>query len=145
MKVALAALFYFAAVFGAGFLLGPIRVLLLEPRLGSLVALLCEAPLLLVVMMFAARRIPAAVRLKPDTGALATVGVAALMLQQVADLTVGVTLRGIGIVAQLARFLTVEGLLYAGLLVLFAAMPLLANRVKRADAHSSGSVVNRSG
>lgn len=145
MKVALAALFYFAVVFGAGFLLGPIRVLLLEPRFGSLVALLCEAPLLVAVMIFAARWVPGAVRLKPAAGALAAVGVGALILQQVADLTVGVTLRGIGILAQLARFMTVEGLLYAGLLVLFAAMPLLVNRSTRADAHSSGSVVNRSG
>ena len=41
---------YFAIVFGVGFLLGPIRVFLLEPRLGATLAVLLEAPLLLIAM-----------------------------------------------------------------------------------------------
>ena len=131
-KVALAAVLYFLIVFGAGFLLGPIRVLLLEPRLGPLVSVLCEAPLLLAAMIFAARRVPRALRLGRDAGVLSVVGCAALILQQASDVIVGVSLRGVGIAEQFTRFRTIEGLVYAGLLILFAAMPLLANRPWRA-------------
>ena len=45
-------------MFGAGFLLGPIRVLLLEPHIGALWAVAIEVPLLLVVMVLAARWMP---------------------------------------------------------------------------------------
>lgn len=128
MKIALAAVLYFLIVFGTGFLLGPIRVLLLEPRLGSLVSVLCEAPLLLAVMIFAARWVPRTLRLGRDACVLTVMGLVALILQQVSDVIVGVSLRGVGVAEQFARFLTAEGLVYAGLLMLFAAMPLLANR-----------------
>jgi hypothetical protein len=53
VKIAAAALLYFLAVFGAGFALGPIRVLWLEPRLGVVAATLCEAPFLLLAMIAA--------------------------------------------------------------------------------------------
>jgi hypothetical protein len=42
MRVTLAMLFYFGLVFGVGFLLGPIRVLWLEPRFGPIIATACE-------------------------------------------------------------------------------------------------------
>jgi hypothetical protein len=48
-----AALAYFALVFGAGFLLGPIRILFIVPRFGVLVAELMEYPLMLVVIVAA--------------------------------------------------------------------------------------------
>jgi len=44
MRIALAILLYFGVVFGAGFLLGPIRVVWLEPRFGPIIATACEAP-----------------------------------------------------------------------------------------------------
>jgi hypothetical protein len=58
MRIAAAAMLYFAVVFGVGFLLGPIRVLWLEPKLGPTGASLCEAPFLLLTMVIAARRLP---------------------------------------------------------------------------------------
>jgi hypothetical protein len=36
---------------GVGFLLGPIRVLWLEPRVGLVIAAACEAPFLLAAMV----------------------------------------------------------------------------------------------
>ena len=44
-----AATVYFALVFGAGFVLGPIRILLVVPRLGGRIAELIEFPVMLLV------------------------------------------------------------------------------------------------
>jgi len=50
-----AAVVYFAAVFSAGFVLGPIRILLIVLRFGVRVAELMEVPVMLVVIVLAAR------------------------------------------------------------------------------------------
>ena len=50
-----AAAVYFVLVFGTGFVLGPIRILLLVPRFGVRVAELVEFPVMLVVIVLAAR------------------------------------------------------------------------------------------
>jgi hypothetical protein len=123
-----AAFIYFVIVFGVGFLLGPIRVLWLEPRVGAFCAVLCEAPFLLAAILLASRAAPRLARLTPHAGALLAMGVAALAMQQSADIAVGLAFRGIGLKEQLARFATAEGALYATLLVAFAIMPALANR-----------------
>jgi hypothetical protein len=57
-RIAAASGLYFAVVFGAGMLLGPIRVFWLEPRLGKSIAALCEMPFLLTAMALAARWLP---------------------------------------------------------------------------------------
>jgi len=46
---------YFALVFGAGFVLGTIRTLWVVPRVGTRMAELMEAPIMLVVTVVAAR------------------------------------------------------------------------------------------
>ena len=59
MKLLKPALIYFAMVFGAGFVLGPIRVLWLVPKLGGQhaerYAELMEVPIMLVVIWLVAR------------------------------------------------------------------------------------------
>jgi hypothetical protein len=131
VKIASAALLYFLAVFGAGFALGPIRVLWLEPKLGVVAATLCEAPFLLLAMIAAAYWIPRVLRISAGIGAMLAMGLGALALQQVADLVVGVALRGISATDQWARLATPEGAIYAALLVLFALMPAIVNRTSR--------------
>ncbi|MGQ0681078.1 hypothetical protein [Bradyrhizobium sp.] len=126
-----AALLYLIIVFGAGFLLGPIRVLWLEPRIGAFKAVLYEAPLLLGVMLIASRLSPRTAGLELRTDALLAMGGAALAMQQVADIAVGLWLRSISLREQLVRFATAEGAIYAALLVLFAVMPALTNRASR--------------
>jgi hypothetical protein len=126
-----AALLYFLAVFGAGFALGPIRVLWLEPRLGVVAATLCEAPFLLFAMIAAAYWIPRIVSISAGTGAMLAMGLGALALQQAADFIVGTALRGISATDQWARLASPEGAIYAVLLVLFALMPAVVNRISR--------------
>jgi hypothetical protein len=52
-----AGILYFALVFGAGFVLGPIRVFWVVPHLGERTAELVEMPIMFMVMIVAARRI----------------------------------------------------------------------------------------
>jgi hypothetical protein len=82
IRIAAAALLYFGIVFGAGLLLGPIRVLWLEPRVGPVIAVACETPFLLAAMLLAARWVPSALHLRRSFSALATMGIGALLLQQ---------------------------------------------------------------
>jgi hypothetical protein len=128
MSLFRAILLYFAIVFSVGFLLGPIRVLALEPRLGAVAATLCETPFLLLAMVAAARWVPSAAGLSCGRRSLLRMGVGALAIQQLADFAVGIGLRGHAISEQIAHFATPEGMIYAALLILFALMPLMANR-----------------
>jgi hypothetical protein len=55
MRITKAGVLYFALVFGAGFVLGPIRILWIIPRFGTRIAELMEAPIMFVVIIVAAR------------------------------------------------------------------------------------------
>jgi len=55
MQTLRAGVLYFAVVFGAGFILGPIRLLWAVPRFGPRIAELMEMPIMLVVIVVAAR------------------------------------------------------------------------------------------
>jgi hypothetical protein len=130
-RIGATALLYFALVFGAGFVLGPIRMLLIEPLLGPVAATLCEAPIMIAVTIFAAWWTPRVTNLSGDASALVLVGVVALVLQQASDLAVGVLLRDMSVSGVLSRFATPEGAIYAVLLILFAAMPWMVHRLRR--------------
>ncbi|WP_157967106.1 hypothetical protein [Elioraea thermophila] len=54
-RSARAGLLYFAFCFAASAILGPIRVIALEPSLGRTAAVAIEAPLMLAVMVMTAR------------------------------------------------------------------------------------------
>ena len=130
-KILGTAILYFVIVFGVGFLLGPIRVLLLEPRIGAVRAALCEAPFLLGAILVASQVAPRTLQLEARKRALLAVGLIALGMQQIADLAVGLTLRGLSLPEQFAKFATAEGAVYAALLALFAAMPALTNQASK--------------
>ena len=128
MRVAKSALLYFAIVFGAGFILGSIRVLVLEPRLGRLASTLCESPFLLGAIWFGARRVPTWLSIDPQIVNMLAMGFGALVLGLGADFIVGLTMRGMTRGDQFAYFATAPGQLYFALLTVFALMPSLANR-----------------
>jgi hypothetical protein len=129
---------YFALVFGAGFALGPIRVLWLVPRVGERLAELIEAPIMLAVVVFAARWIVR--RLGPDTtpsdGVI--VGSVALGLLLSCESGVVLWLRGLNIAEYVASRDPVAGAVYLVLLALFAVMPLVVAHVLRGGSLSSG-------
>jgi len=125
MRIAASAALYFVIVFGAGMLLGPMRVLWLEPRMGPFVAVPCEAPFVLAAGSGTLGS--ASSEIGPDPVTLVLMGVGAITLRQLADLVVGSVLRGISPANQLAQFTRPEGQVYAALLIAFAIMPLLLN------------------
>jgi hypothetical protein len=131
MRLITAAALYFLIVFSVGLVCGPVRVLWLEPQLGETAAVLCEAPLLLCAMVIAARWLPRTLGLKTNTVSLLGMGFGALFLQQLADFAVGIVLRGMTPGQLFAHFLMSAGLIYAALLVAFAAMPVLVNWPRR--------------
>lgn len=129
-RVPHAAGIYFALVFAVGMVLGPARVVWLEPWLGKALAVLLEAPLLIGAMWLAARAAPAWTHVEGGWISFLSIGVIALAFQQVSDLAVGFGLRGMTLADQLAYFVTPAGIIYAVTLIVFALMPLI--RMRRA-------------
>lgn len=124
--IALAGVIYFGMVFAIAFALGAARTLLLEPWIGETWAVACEAPFLLLAMIFSARR---ALRMLAScsAGALLGVGVIAVLLQQIAEFAVALA-SGESLARRLAYFVTPAGWIYLAALVVFLIMPLLLGR-----------------
>jgi hypothetical protein len=120
-----AALAYFALVFGAGFVLGTVRVLFLLPHFGVRTAELLEAPVMLCVVFFAARFVVRRFSLPARAASRLPVGAAALALMLLAELALVVGLQRQALSAYIAGRDPVSGSVYLALLALFAAMPFL--------------------
>jgi hypothetical protein len=136
-----AGLAYFALVFGAGFALGLVRVPILVPRLGERVAELLEMPVMLVVIVFAARfvvgRFALATSLRAGLGA----GIVALACLVAAELALVSVVQGRSLAQYIAGRDPVAGTVYLAMLALYAVMPLLVSRTRRrrqAPAHGQG-------
>ncbi len=121
-----AAALYFAIMFGLGFLLGPVRVLLLEPRIGAAGAVLVEAVPMIAAMTvaapWAARRFGVAPAIGPRLG----MGLAALVLLMLAETILDILMRGRVMWAE--RLGSADGLIGYALLLVFALMPALRRR-----------------
>lgn len=128
-----AAALYVLAVFGLGLVLGPVRELVLAPRLGALAAALLEAPLVLGFAWFAAgwllRR-----RAVPPGPARRAMSVAALALVLLVEFAAGSVLRGWDLAAWRAHLGTPEGRLSLALYGLFALWPALQRQPVAAKA-----------
>jgi hypothetical protein len=127
MQILKAGILYFALVFGAGFVLGPIRILWLVPRFGIRLAELLEMPIMLIVIILAARWVVRRFALTPTFSRLG-IGLIALGLLFVAEFTLVLQLRGLTIAEYVASRDPVSGTAYYALLGAFTAMPLLVAR-----------------
>jgi hypothetical protein len=125
MQALKAGLAYFALVFGAGFILGAVRVPILVPRLGMRTAELLEAPVMLVVIFFAARFVVRRFSLPSRAALRLLVGAMALAFLLLAEFALVVVVQRQALGAYVASRDPVSGTVYLAMLALFAAMPLL--------------------
>ena len=128
MQILKGGVLYFALVFGAGFVLGPIRILWVVPRWGTRMAELMEAPIMLVVTIVAARWIVRRLAVPSTPSSRIGMGCIALGFLLVAEFTLVLWLRGISIGEYLATRDPVSGTVYYMMPGVFAIMPLRAAR-----------------
>ena len=115
---------YFSLVFAAGFLLGIVRVLWAEPRLGVRVAELLEMPLMLAVIILAAGWTMNRLAVPTTVAVRLAIGAVALGLLLGAEATLVLAMRGLTLADYLATRDPVSGAAYLIMLGVYALMPL---------------------
>jgi hypothetical protein len=128
MKIVKAGTLYFAVVFGAGFVLGTLRVLWLVPQLGDRNSELMESPFMITISYCAARWIVRRFTPTPTAVGLLGVGTFALALMLAFEFGVVLPLRGLTITQYSAARDPVSGAVYYFSLALFALFPFLIHR-----------------
>lgn len=128
MRTLKAGALYFGVVFGAGFALGTIRVLWAVPTFGTRVAELLESPLMLVVVILAARWVVRRFSLPPTLAARLGAGFLALGFLLTAELTMVLAVQRLTLADYIAGRDPVAGSVYVLMLLAFAVMPLLVSR-----------------
>lgn len=127
-QVVKAGAIYFALVFGAGFVLGTIRVLWLVPAVGARTAELLEMPVMLMVIILSARWVVRHFRVPHTASIRLGMGGMVLALVLALDFTVVLWIRGLSFGQYIESFDSVAGTAYFVLLGIFAVMPLLVAR-----------------
>ena len=128
---------YFGIVFGAGFLLGSVRVPFLVPRLGERIAELIEMPFMFAVIFFAAKFLLRRFGTRLKGSMWLAVGALSLLFLLAAELLLAVALQGQSLTEYIASRDRVSGAVYLGMLALFAAMPWLQQRLSNQSSVTS--------
>lgn len=123
-----AALAYFGLIFAAGFIMGTIRVLLVEPRLGPSWSVALELPVMLGLSAFAARWLAGLFAVEPAAPALLRMGLVALALLVAAETVLGLCAFGQSIADQVTAYASPRGILTLAGQIGFGLMPLLVAR-----------------
>ena len=129
-----ASVMYFAMVMGTGFVLGAIRLPLLVPRLGERVAELLEMPVMLLVVIVAARYVVRRFSIPPQPRARLLIGVSALILVVFAELGLAAAIQDLSVGQYIASRDRVSGSVYLFVLLLFALMPYILMRLHAGSA-----------
>jgi hypothetical protein len=129
-----AAATYFGIVFGVGFVLGSVRVPFLVPRFGERMAELAEMPFMFLAVVVAAGYVVRRYGSTVSSPGWAAVGALALAFLVIAELLLAVVLAGRNVGDYLAGRDPVSGSVYLGLLLVFAAMPWLRQRLAQGNA-----------
>lgn len=128
MRILKAGLLYFALVFGAGFLLGLIRIFWLVPRVGIRMAELMEMPVMFLVTVIAAKWVIRRLAVPPDVPSRLGMGGIAFGLLLAAEFSLVLWLRGLSFSEYLASRDPVSGTVYYLMLCTFVVLPLFVAR-----------------
>ena len=128
LRILKAGVLYFTLVFGSGFVLGPMRIVWVVPRVGTRLAELMEMPIMLLVIVVAARWVVQRLALPPTPSKRLGVGLVALGLLLVAEFTLVLRLRGLTLDEYLTNRDPVAGTAYVVMLGACALMPLFVAR-----------------
>jgi hypothetical protein len=123
-----AGLFYFLLVFAAGFVLGTLRVMLVEPRFGAAGAVAVELPIMLTLSWITCRALLRRFAVPGAAGARLAMGGTALGLLLLAETAVGVLLLGRDLSGQIGSYRATSAQLGLAAQVVFAALPLVMLR-----------------
>ena len=127
-RVLSTSLIYFGLVFAAGFVLAPVRILVLQPRVGERLAELIELPLMVLVSWLLASWLMRRKLMPYRRWQRILVGALALLLILLAEFWVVLFVREISLAEYFATRDPVAGLAYYISLLMFAAMPVLVAR-----------------
>lgn len=127
IKLIESAALYFAIVFAAGFVLGPVRELWAVPRFGRRVAELIEEPIMLLAVVIAARWTVRRFRVSLETTKSLSIGLIALGFLLGAELLVVLALRSLSVAEYIKSRDPVSGIVYLLMLGVFALMPWLVS------------------
>ena len=123
---------YFAIVFSCAFALGTVRVLLVTPRLGPLIAVLVEAPLVLAISWLACGWCVRRLGIGRVALERLAMGLVAFVVLMTAELGLAVTLFGQTAGAWAHAFQTAPGVIGLLAQMAFALVPL-AQRIRPAE------------
>jgi len=132
-----AGLAYFALVFGAGFVLGALRVSILVPRFGERISELIEMPLMFAVIVIVARFVMRRFAVPFSIVARLGTGLLALVLLLAAELVLAVILQERSLADYVASRDPVSGSVYLAMLVLFALAPAFIGKTGRARGRNA--------
>jgi hypothetical protein len=116
--------FYALTVFVIGFILGTIRVLLLVPRLGERIAVIIEAPIILVVSWFVCRWCVDRLDVKRAVPARSLMGLVAFLVLMSAEFGLGAVL-GRSLMDQVAAYGSPPGAIGLAAQMTFAMFPVI--------------------
>ncbi len=128
MRIMKAGVLYFALVFGAGFLLGSIRILWVVPHFGTRIAELMETPIMFMIIVVVAQWIVRRLAVPFVPSYRLGMGCIALGLLLFAEFMLVLWLQGLSIKEYLASRDPVSEAVYYVMLGVFAPMPLLVAR-----------------
>lgn len=131
MCVLKAAVIYFALIFGAGFALGVIRILWIVPHLGTRIAELMEAPVMLAITILAARWAVRRSAVPPKLSSRLGMACSALFLLLLAEFSLVLYLRDLSISDYFASRDPVSGTVYYEELGRFAVIPYFIDHGRR--------------
>lgn len=116
---------YFAIVFGAGFILSPLREFFLVPKFGVKIAELIVLPVMLLIIIFSARWVMHRFDLPGRSASSIITGIIALALMLLAEFSVVLKIQGLTIGDYLSGKDPVSGIVYYLTLGFLAVMPFI--------------------